>query len=157
VISQESPGYQAMGRQKDRRARTESSKVDTDEMTDYLPGLKGYPASRKYRRHRRSQPVTREDFERLQRRRTNPKGQRGRTGYAQFANAGAPMYFQSGNGNVQDVPVMQVPMPTRARQQQGEVEEVMTEVSSNPEMHPQHRQSPARRQHSRSSSSNGGR
>ncbi|KAE9367728.1 hypothetical protein N431DRAFT_471135 [Stipitochalara longipes BDJ] len=149
VISQ---GYRAMGRHKHRRDRMGSSKGGTDEMTDYIPSLKGFYASKRHRGHRRSQPVTCQDFERLQRTRINPAWenagvQQPRDAYAQFANTGAPTCFPSASGNAQAVPVMQIPLPTQGVQQQRGFEEVMSateqsEVSSNSHDRPsEHRQS----------------
>jgi len=134
-----------MGRHKHRRDRTGSKKGETDEITDYLPGLKGYSVPKKHCGHRRSQSVTYDDFERLRRARATPAWentgvQQPRTAYAQFAPE-APTYFQSGHGNVQAVPAMQVPMPTQATQQQRRFEEVMStteplEVSSSSQGRP---------------------
>jgi hypothetical protein len=114
-------------------------------MTDYLPGLKGYSVPKKHRGHRRSQSVTYDDFERLQRARATPAWentgvQQPRTAYAQFAPE-APTYVQSGHGNDQAIPVMQIPMRTQATQQQRGFEEVMStteplEVSSSSQGRP---------------------
>jgi hypothetical protein len=154
-----SPGYQAMGRQKHRRDRTEYGR-ETDDATDYLPGLNGFYAPRKHRGHRRSQPVTRDEYQKAAHWR-NVAAQQPAAPYAQFAKPG-PVYFSPGQGNEGAVPVVQVPMPAQVPQPQRGVEEVMSstehsEVSSSSQGRPPgHRQSSVRRHHSRTSSSHEG-
>jgi hypothetical protein len=155
-----SPGYQAMGRRKHRHDRTEYSR-GTDDATDYPASLNGFHAPRKHRDHRRSQPITHNEYQKAAHWR-DVAAQQPAAAYAQFANPG-PVYFPPGQGNEQAVPIMQVPVPAQVPQRQRGIEEVTSatepsEVSSSSQgQSSAHRQSSVRRHHSRTSSSHGGR
>jgi hypothetical protein len=143
-----SPGY---GKHKHRRDRTVYSRGATDDMTDYLY------TSRKHRGHRRSQPVTSQEFAGVQR--PAMAAQWGNAGspaaYAHLVNGGAPLYFQAGQGGGQAVPV--VPMPAPAPQPR-EVDILsgteQSDVSSRSDSKVPRRSS-VRRNQSRTSSSQG--
>ena len=158
-----SPGYQAMGRHKHRRDQTGSSRGGTDDMTDYLPDINSFYAPRRHRVHRRSQPVTQEEYQRAG---GNP-GMWGNAGvqppaaaYNQFASPGGPLY---GHENERAIPVVQVPMPAQVSHSQRGIEEVrsnpeQSEVSSSSQGGASgHRRASVRRHHSKSSTSHGGR
>lgn len=160
-----SPGYQAMGRRKHRRDRTEGSNGGTDDM-DSCSDLMGFYAPRKHRRNRRSQPVTCEKYQRAG---GNP-GLWGSAGaqaqpaaYGQFANPTRHMLFQPGQVNEHGVPGVQIPTPAQGSQPRRGIEKVMSsteqsEVSSSSHGGPLgHHHSSVRQSHSRTSSSHRGR
>jgi hypothetical protein len=148
------------GKHRHRSGRTEYSRGTSDDMTDYL-----FP-HQKHRSQRRSQPVTLQEFEGLQRpamaaRWANAGVQPPPAAYAQFANPGGPVYFQPGQGTGQAVPVGQVPMPASASQPRRGTDDFtsateQSEVSSRGESQVPRRTS-VRRNQSRTSSSQGGR
>jgi hypothetical protein len=138
-------------RHKRRRDRTVYSRGVTNDMTDYLY------TSRKHRGHRRPQPVTNQEFAGVQR--PAMAAQWGNAGspaaYAQFANGGVPVYFQAGQGGGPAVPV---PMPAPAPQPQRGIDSLsgteQSDVTSRSGCQlPRH--SSVRRNHSRTSSSQG--
>jgi hypothetical protein len=146
------------GRHRYRSGRTEYSRGTADDMTDDL-----FP-HHKHRSHRRSQPVTNQEFGGLQRhavaaQSANAGVQPPPAAYAQFANAEAPVYFQAGQGAGQAVPVDQVPIPAPAPQPRrgtddsisGSEQSVMSSRIDCP------RRTSVRRNQSRISSSLGGR
>ena len=153
-----------MGRHKHLLDRTEYSRGGTEHMTDcsYTP--------RKHRTHRKSQPVTYQEFEGLQKEEISPAAQWGIPGaqphpvtaYTQFANPGAPVYFQPHQGNEQPVPIVQIPVnaapvpPHPMRREEATSVAETSEVSSSTQevpREPGHRHSSVRRRHSRTSSS----
>lgn len=140
------------GRHKHRPDRILYSRGATDDMTNYLYN------SRKHRGHRRSHPVTNQEFAGVQR--PAMAAQWGNAGspaaYAQFANGGAPVYFRAGQGVGTAVPV--VPMPAPAPQPQRGVDDLSgterSDVSSRSGSQVPRRSS-VRRNQSRTSSSQG--
>jgi hypothetical protein len=147
-----SPGY---GRHKHHRDRSVYSRGASDDMTDC------FYTSRNHRSHRRSQPITNQEFTGAQR--PAMAAQWGNAGspvaYAQFPNGGAPVYFQAGQEGGSAVPI--VPMSAPAPQPRRGMDDILSgteqsEVSSRSESQVPRRSS-ARSNQSRTSSSQGGR